>query len=39
MDYNTLLELLGTDAAVVPVNTECLPALEKQGVRYYCSNH
>ena len=37
MDYNTLLELLGTDAAVVPVNTDCLPALEKQGVRYYCS--
>ena len=37
MDYNTLLELLGADAAVVPVNTDCLPALEKQGVRYYCS--
>lgn len=37
MDYNTLLELLDADAEIVPVNTDCLPALEKQGVEYYCS--
>lgn len=37
MDYNTLLEVLGADAAVIPINTDCLPALEKQGVEYTCS--